>query len=79
MTTGLGLEDALEAGEHLACQVAELRTAMVDGRPVDGAQDAVGHVGRPRDLQEMASARGARLFLVFLLWPRSQAAGDSRR
>ena len=32
---------------------AELRAAMVDGRAVDRAQHAIGHVGGARDLQEM--------------------------
>ena len=36
---------------------AELGAAVVDGRAVHRPQDAVGHVGRAGDLQEMAAAR----------------------
>ena len=38
-------------------EAAEFRAAMVDRRAVDRAQHAVGHVGGPRDLQEMPAGR----------------------
>ena len=50
-----GLEDLLHAVEHFLAELRKFRTAMVDRRLVDGAQHAVGHVGRSGNLQEMAS------------------------
>src|SRR5690606_6068270 len=37
----------------------ELGPAVVDGRPIDRAQDSVRHVGRTGDLQEMPAAARA--------------------
>jgi hypothetical protein len=50
-------EDLAQTCEHLMRQLLKVGPAMVDRRPVDGAEDAVRDVGRPRDLQEMASRR----------------------
>ena len=50
-----GLEHLLHAGEHGLAELAELGAAMVDRRMVDRAQHAVGHVGRPGNLQEVAT------------------------
>jgi hypothetical protein len=44
--------------QQLLAEQAEIRAAMVHGRVVHGAQHAVGHVGRPGDLQEMAAGGG---------------------
>src|SRR5829696_5543691 len=49
------LEHTLHAGEHFLADDAELGTAMVHGRKVDRAQHAIGHIGRSRDLQEVAA------------------------
>ena len=49
----LGLEDRPQVGEDLHPQPAEIGTAMVDRRAVDGAQHPVRHVGGAGDLQEM--------------------------
>ena len=57
----LGPDDPLHAVEHAPTQLRELRPAVVDGRPVHGAQHAVGHVRRPGDLQEVPSAAHAAL------------------
>src|SRR5439155_463501 len=51
-----GLEHGLEPFEDLQPHGAELGAAMIHRGAVDRAQNAVGHVGRPGDLQEMASA-----------------------
>jgi hypothetical protein len=53
----VGLEDGLDLGQDLAAKRAEFRPAMVDGGVVDGPENAIRHVGRPGDLQEMAAAR----------------------
>ena len=45
-------------GQDLAAKLREFRPAMVDGRMVDRAQDAIRHVGRSGDLQEVAAAAG---------------------
>ena len=50
------LNDRPHPGEHLAGQLLERGPAMVDGRRRHRAQHAVGHVGRPGNLQEMTSA-----------------------
>ena len=55
-----GAEDALEAGEHLPAERAELGAAMVDRRVVDRAQHPVRHVGRAGDLEEMPPGAVAR-------------------
>ena len=52
-----GLEDRLQALEDFQRQPRELGTAMVDRRLVHRAQDPVGYVRRPGDLQEMAAGR----------------------
>jgi hypothetical protein len=58
MITGiLRLEDPLDPLEDLLAERLELRAAMIDGRTVDRAQDAIGHVGRAGDLQEMSAGR----------------------
>ena len=49
------LEHALHSGEDFLADRAELRAAMVHRREIDRAQHAVGHVGRARDLQEVAA------------------------
>src|SRR5687768_17481693 len=49
------LEHALHPGKAILADVGEVRTAMVDGGEIDGAQHAVGHVGRSRDLQQVAA------------------------
>ena len=51
----LGLEHGLESVQHLAAEPLEVGAAMIDRGLGDGMQDALGHVGRPRDLQEMAA------------------------
>src|SRR4030095_6197260 len=50
------LENTLHTLEHIAPQPREIATSMVDGRPVDRAEHAVGHVGGTWDLQEMPAA-----------------------
>jgi hypothetical protein len=50
-----GFEDLLQAGEHFLTELLKTGSAMIDRRVVDCAQHAVGHIGRPRDLQKMAS------------------------
>ena len=50
-----GFEDLLQAGEHFLAELLEAGAAMIDRRVVDRAQHAVGHIGRARDLQKMAS------------------------
>jgi hypothetical protein len=52
----LGLEHVLQAFLDLQTHGAEVGAAVVHRRPVDRAQDAVGHVRRPGDLQEMTTA-----------------------
>jgi hypothetical protein len=59
-----GFEYLLESGQHFLAELLEFRAAMIDGCVIDRAQDAVGHIGRAGDLQEMASARHG-YFLVF--------------
>ena len=54
-----GLEHPLHAGDDVLAQFGEVRPAMVDRRRCDRLQDPVGHIGRPRDLQEMAAAARA--------------------
>ena len=51
-----GLEHALETPERLAPEFGKRRTAMIDRRLRDRAQDAIGHVGGAGDLKKMASA-----------------------
>jgi hypothetical protein len=48
-------EDPLQPVQDRTGELLERGPAMVDRRAVHGAQDAVGDVGRPRDLQEMAA------------------------
>jgi hypothetical protein len=55
MTPDPRSEDALQARRAPRAEALKLRPAVVDGRAVDRAQHPVGHVGRARDLQEMAS------------------------
>ncbi|GFN28209.1 hypothetical protein ADE_39070 [Achromobacter denitrificans] len=58
ITTGPRVVEHLpDAFQHRQPQRAEYRAAVVDGGLVDGAQDAVGHVGGPRNLQEMPAGR----------------------
>ena len=52
-----GLEDLRDALEHPQAERAELRAAVVDRRQAHRPQDAVGHRGRPGDLQEVAAGR----------------------
>ena len=49
------LEHALHPGEDFLADGAELRAAVVHRRKIDRAQHAIGHVGRARDLQEVAA------------------------
>ena len=51
-----GLEDRLQAVEHLAPQRGELRAAVVDRRLRHRPQHAIGHVGRTGNLEEVPSA-----------------------
>jgi NAD(P)-dependent dehydrogenase (short-subunit alcohol dehydrogenase family) len=60
-------EDRTEPVEHLAGERGELRTAMVDRRGCQRPQDAVGHVGRTGDLQEVPSAAVAHRILASFL------------
>ena len=52
----LSLEHTLETVEHLPGQRSEVGAPMIDGRLRDRPEDAMGNVGRARDLQEMAAA-----------------------
>src|SRR5256885_13016286 len=52
-----GLEDLLDAGQHLEAELAELRPPVVDGGQAHGPQDAVGNRAGAGDLEEVA-ARG---------------------
>ncbi len=52
----LGLEDLFESVHDLARELGELRAAMVDGRARERPQHAIGHIGRPGNLQEMTTA-----------------------
>src|SRR3712207_8943549 len=52
---------SLDRLQHLRAELRELRSAVVDGREVHGPQDPVRDVRRPRDLQEVTSARAAAL------------------
>ena len=54
-----GLEHALEAVEHLAAEPRERRAAVIDGRLRHRAQHAVGHVGRPGDLEKVTASHNA--------------------
>jgi len=45
--------------EHAQGKGLKLRASVVDGRKVDGPQDAVGHIGGSGDLQEMAALANA--------------------
>src|SRR5207302_1742091 len=54
-----GLEYALHVRERLLAERAELGTAVVDGRQIDRAQHAIGHVRRPGDLQEVTAGAPA--------------------
>jgi hypothetical protein len=51
-----GLEDALHSREHRFAQRCELGPAVIHGRKIDRAQNALGHVGRPGNLQEMSAS-----------------------
>ena len=51
-----GLKHALQPFDRLTPERGECGTAVVDGRLRDGAQNPVGHVGRPGDLEEVTSA-----------------------
>ncbi|MNV16719.1 hypothetical protein D3C71_1074880 [compost metagenome] len=53
----LRLEDVLCAFQHGPPQRAEFGSAMVDGGLIDGAQDAVGHIRGPRNLQEVPAGQ----------------------
>ena len=46
---------------HVVAQFAELRATMVDHRPIDRAQHAIGHVGGAGDLQEVTPGRAVRV------------------
>ena len=49
------LKDRAEAFENLLGQFREFGAAVVDHRLVDGPQNAVGNVGRTRDLEKVAT------------------------
>ena len=51
-----GCEDALHALEYGAAELAEIRTAVVDGGHVDRAEYAVRHVAGAWDLEEVPAA-----------------------
>ena len=51
-----GLKDALQALDRLTAERGERGSAMIDGRLRDGAQHAVRHVGRTRNLEEVSTA-----------------------
>ena len=51
-----GFKNLLQALQDFECELGEFRTAVVHGRHIHRAQDAVRHIGRPRNLQKMASA-----------------------
>ena len=61
-----GAEHLAGSGQDLLAERGERRPAMVDRRVVDRAQHPVGHVRRPRDLQEVTSHRCMR---VDISWP----------
>ena len=48
----------LHPGDHRFAERGEVGTAVIDRWRIDRAQHAVGDVGRPRDLQEMAAGGG---------------------
>ena len=52
----LGLEHRPASFQHLAPEAAELRAAMIDRRPVHGAQHTLRDVGRTRYVQKMTPA-----------------------
>ena len=52
-----GLEDLLDAREHLEAELAELGAAVIDGGVAHGAKDTVGHRAGPGDLQEVTAGR----------------------
>ena len=52
----IGFEDPLQAGQNPGAQRAEFGPPMVNGRPVDGAEDPVRYVGWTRDLKKVATA-----------------------
>ena len=52
----VGLENLLQPIKRLQRKAAEFRPAMVDRRLIDRAQDAIGHIRRPGNLQEVPAA-----------------------
>ena len=48
-----GLKHSLQAGRASRARRGKRRAAMIDRRLRDGAQDAIGHVGRPGNLEEV--------------------------
>ena len=50
------LENRLDSGQDLQAKHREFRSAMINGRTVDGPKDAIWNVGRAGDLQEMATS-----------------------
>src|SRR2546428_8145900 len=53
--TGTSLEDLGEPGGDFRDQSRKLRPTMVGNRPIHRAYDALGHIGRPWDLQEITT------------------------
>ena len=51
-----GLENGLQTVEDFPRHAGEVRPPVVDGGRVDGFENPVRHVGRPRNLQEMTAA-----------------------
>ena len=51
-----GLENRLHARQDSLAQRRKFGSAMIDGRHVDGAQNAIRHIGRTGDLQEVTAA-----------------------
>ena len=45
-----GLENPLDAGQHLAAEPLEFRPAVIDGRQVDGPQHPIRHISGPWNL-----------------------------
>ena len=52
----LGLENPLHAGQAFLAKFGEFGSAMIHGRAIHGAEHPVRDVGRPGDLQKMATA-----------------------
>ena len=56
----LGLQHPPHAGDDFLAELGEFGAPVIDRRHRDRAQHPVGHIGRPRDLQEMAAGMAGR-------------------